>query len=385
MSGRHILIMAGGTGGHVFPALAVADALRAQGNTVSWLGSRNGLEAQLVPAAGYEIDYIGISGLRGKGLRGWLAAPWRVARALWQSLGVLARRRPAVVVGMGGFVTGPGGLAAWLRRIPLLIHEQNAIAGLTNRLLAPLASRILCAFPQVFVTPRLQARTQVCGNPVRREIVELPEPAQRLAKRQGPLRLLVLGGSLGALVFSQILPQALARLPEGQRPLVRQQTGRQHLETARQHYAAAGIETGVEVELLPFVEEMAEAYRWADLVLCRAGALTVSELAVAGVASILVPFPHAVDDHQSANAAWLADNGAAIRLQQQQLDAVTLAGLLAEFGEDAASGRERLLAMSQRARVQGLPRATAQVVEACLALAAAAGEAGRTGRGEGNE
>jgi UDP-N-acetylglucosamine--N-acetylmuramyl-(pentapeptide) pyrophosphoryl-undecaprenol N-acetylglucosamine transferase len=320
------------------------------------------MEAELVKAAGYEIDFVGISGLRGKGLAGWLLAPLRISRALWQSLGIISKRRPALVLGMGGFVTGPGGVAAWLKRIPLVIHEQNAIAGLTNRLLARIATQVLSAFPQAFA-----GWASLCGNPVRESIAALPEPGKRLEGRSGPLRLLVLGGSLGAAMFNQTLPRALANLPLEQRPQVRHQSGQRHIGAAEQAYQAAGVEA----ELMPFIDDMAANYAWADLVLCRAGALTVSELAVAGLASILVPFPHAVDDHQSANASWLAEAGAAIVLPQSRLNIPGLGQLLAEFVEDAAHGRARLLAMAQQARAIGMPQATDQVVKVCLQLAEA--------------
>ncbi|MCW8991789.1 MAG: undecaprenyldiphospho-muramoylpentapeptide beta-N-acetylglucosaminyltransferase, partial [Gammaproteobacteria bacterium] len=273
MSSGHILIMAGGTGGHVFPALAVAEGLRARGIAVSWLGTQRGLESELVPAAGFPIDYIRIAGLRGKGLAGWLLAPWRLSVALVQALGVIRRRQPGLVLGMGGFVTGPGGVAARLTGRPLVIHEQNAIAGLTNRWLARIANRVLEAFPDTFVGRHVQHT----GNPVRSDIMQLATPQQRYAGRQGPLRLFVLGGSLGAMVFNQTLPAALARLPEAMRPQVRHQTGKRNLEVTRRHYA----EAGVDAELLPFIDDMAAMYEWADLVLCRAGALTVSELAMA--------------------------------------------------------------------------------------------------------
>ena len=360
MSTGHFLIMAGGTGGHVFPALAVADALRARGYSVSWLGTQNGLEAELVPAAGYEIDFIGISGLRGKGLVGWLLAPMRIGHALWQSMRILRQRRPSLVLGMGGFVTGPGGVAAWLSRIPLVIHEQNAIAGLTNRLLARVASQVLSAFPQAF-----GPRGLVCGNPIRENIAALPEPEQRFEGREGPLRLLVLGGSLGAAVFNRVVPPALAAMPEQERPLVLQQAGKRNIDEARRAYAQAGVE----VDLRPFIDDMAEAYGWADLVLCRAGALTVSELAAAGVGSILVPFPYAVDDHQSANAAWLSDTGAAIVLPQNQMSEERLRKLLARFDADVKNERHELLQMASRARAQGLRGATDEVVTVCLQLA----------------
>lgn len=361
MSATRILIMAGGTGGHVFPALAVAQQLKAQGVEVSWLGTRRGLESELVPDAGIEIDFISIAGLRGNGLAGWLVAPWRLSVALVQALKVLRRRQPDVVLGMGGFVTGPGGVAAKLTGRALLIHEQNAIAGLTNRLLSYIADRVLEAFPDTFVGRHVE----YTGNPVRSDIMQLSAPDERYAAHQGPIRLFVLGGSLGAMVFNQTLPAALALLPQEIRPLVRHQTGKKNLEVTRAHYEAAGVEA----ELLPFIDDMAAMYDWADVVLCRAGALTVSELAMAGVPALLVPYPHAVDDHQTANAAYLADNGAARVVAQVTLNEQFLAAQLREFCAVPQQGREVLREMANRARTLAMPEATSAVVSACLALA----------------
>lgn len=357
--GVRVLIAAGGTGGHVFPALAVAHALRAQGVAVRWLGTRRGLEAELVAAAGFDLSYIDVAGLRGNGLLGWLAAPLRVSRAVAQALGVVRGFRPQVVLGMGGFVSGPGGVAARLRRLPLVIHEQNAIAGLTNRLLATVASRVLQAFPATF------GRGETVGNPVRAEIAALAPPDARLAGRDRQLRLLVVGGSLGAKALNEAVPKALARLPQEQRPAVLHQTGRANLEQARHAYAAAQVQAQVE----PFLSDMAGAYAWSDLVLCRSGALTVAELAAAGAPALLVPFPYAVDDHQSANARYLSEAGAALLLPQGELSVERLAGLLGEFTDDAATGRQRLLGMARAARAKGQPEATARVVAACLAAA----------------
>jgi UDP-N-acetylglucosamine--N-acetylmuramyl-(pentapeptide) pyrophosphoryl-undecaprenol N-acetylglucosamine transferase len=354
-----ILVMAGGTGGHVYPALAVARTLREAGAAVSWLGTERGLEARVVPEAGFPIDYIRITGLRGNGALGWLLAPWRILRALSQSLAVLRRRRPQAVLGMGGFASGPGGLAAWLSRRPLLIHEQNAAAGLTNRLLAPVAIRVMEAFPGTF---RAGLGALLTGNPVRTEIAGVEQPGARYARRSGPLRLFVVGGSLGAAVLNSTVPAALARLAEADRPQVRHQTGPQHLEATREAYR----EAGVEAEVLPYIEEMAAAYAWADLVVCRAGALTVSELAAAGVPAILVPFPYAVDDHQTRNARHLTDAGAAVLVPQAELSPERLAGLLEEF---IRTGRERLRAMAESARRLAQPEATALVTRQCLAAA----------------
>jgi len=355
-----VLIMAGGTGGHVMPALAVARVLRSRGAQVSWLGTRRGLESRLVPEAGFEIAYISVAGLRGKGALSWLAAPFKLTLALAQALRLVLRLRPAAVLGMGGFVTGPGGLASWLLRRPLVVHEQNAIAGLTNRLLAPLARRVLSAFPDTFAS---QARAEVIGNPVRADIARLPAPAVRYGAHEGRLRLLVVGGSLGARALNELIPAALARLEPGERPEVRHQCGERLLEEARTAYAAAGLEARVE----PFIADMAEAYAWADLVVCRAGALTVSELAAAGVASVLIPYPYAVDDHQSANARFLVDAGAAQVIQQRDLEPGRLAALLQELG--GVEGHARLLDMAQAARSLARPEAAERVAERCLEVA----------------
>lgn len=359
MTAPRILIMAGGTGGHVFPALAVAQELRRRGAEVSWLGTRAGIEAELVPQAGIAIDYISVAGLRGKGALSWLLAPVRLVRALWQALGVVRRRAPAAVLGLGGFASGPGGLATWLTARPLLIHEQNAVAGLTNRLLSRMARVVMQAFPATF------GAAVTTGNPVRDAIAQMPEPAQRYAGRNDALRLLVIGGSLGAAALNETLPQALALLPAARRPQIRHQSGKRHLETLRGHYRDAGVEA----ELVSFIDDMAEAYGWADLVLCRAGALTVSELAAAGVPAILVPYPYAVDDHQTRNASYLVQAGAALLLPQDQMTPQQLAELLQPFIDDADDGRVRLQTMAVAARQLARPDATALVADACLAAA----------------
>ncbi len=358
MSGVRILIMAGGTGGHVFPALAVAHYLTEHGHQVSWLGTHRGMESELVPANGFEIDYISIAGLRGNGLLGWLAAPLRITRAIVQALGVMRRRRPQAVLGMGGFVTGPGGVAAKLSGIPLLIHEQNAIAGLTNRLLSRIANRVLEAFPETFAGKNVSHY----GNPVRSEIAALVSPEERFAGREGPLRLLVVGGSLGALALNEMIPEALAAMPEAIRPRVHHQSGKRHLEVTRDAYNKAGISA----EVMAFIDDMAAQYAWADLVICRAGALTVSELAAAGVASILVPYPYAVDDHQSANAGYLVEQGAAQLVQQCDLTSASLVDLLCGYCSDVDAGRKKLMAMAQNAHRLARPEATAVVATACL-------------------
>jgi UDP-N-acetylglucosamine--N-acetylmuramyl-(pentapeptide) pyrophosphoryl-undecaprenol N-acetylglucosamine transferase len=348
--------MAGGTGGHVFPALAVADALRGRGWDVVWLGTKLGMEAKLVPQHGFDIEWLRFSSVRGKGLLRLLFLPWDLLAAFAQSLGVLRRRRPSVVLGMGGYVTFPGGMMAALLGTPFAIHEQNSIAGLANKILARLADRVMVAFPQAL------PKAEWTGNPVRADIAALAGPATRYAARSGPLRLLVVGGSLGAQVLNEVVPQALALLAAESRPQVTHQSGTKHIEALRNSYAAAGVSA----ELTAFIDDMASQYANADLVICRAGAMTVAELAVAGVASLLVPFPHAVDDHQTANARFLAGPRAAILLPQNEFTAARVAQLLSELT------RASCLAMAEQARTLAKPEATATVAAACMALAGAA-------------
>ena len=347
---RPMLIMAGGTGGHVFPAVAVAEQLRANGWPVHWLGTRAGLEARVVPPTGIPVHWIRVKGLRGKGLLRKLSAPFMVLWALLQAGAVLIRLRPAAVLGMGGFTTGPGGIMAWLLRRPLVIHEQNSIAGLTNRLLAPFASRVLEAFPGSLT----QARHT--GNPVRRSIACLPFVAPDSRGRRP--RLLVVGGSLGAAVLNELVPAALAGIDAEQRPEVWHQTGLKLIDAARHAYEHAGVE----VRLDAFIEDMAEAYGWADLVLCRSGALTIAELAAVGVASILVPYPHAVDDHQTSNAHYLVDAGAAVLLPQPELSVPRLQRELALLQQP-----QQLASMARCAREQALPDAAERVAAECIA------------------
>jgi len=354
MSGR-VLVMAGGTGGHVFPALAVAEALRARAIEVVWMGTRLGLEARVVPEAGITMEWIRIGGVRGKSLLARMAAPLNLALAVMRAARIIARVRPSVVLGMGGYASGPGGLAAWLLRRPLVIHEQNAVAGYTNRVLARLADRVLSAFPGAFPPG---ARAEVVGNPVRRAIAALPEPGLRYGERKGPPRLLVLGGSQGALRLNEVVPQALARLPEAARPQVRHQAGTATLERAHEAYREAGVAADVH----EFIDDMAEAYAWSDLAICRSGALTVSELAAAGVPAVLVPFPAAVDDHQTLNGGYLVAAGAAVLVPEAQLDPDGLARLLAGLLPD----RTRLLDMARRARGAARPRALVAIERACL-------------------
>jgi UDP-N-acetylglucosamine--N-acetylmuramyl-(pentapeptide) pyrophosphoryl-undecaprenol N-acetylglucosamine transferase len=358
MSARPVIIMAGGTGGHVFPALALARLLRASSCEVVWLGTRRGLEARIIPAERIAIEWLSIGGVRGKGLLTWLAAPFRLSLALAQALAVMRRHRPSAVVGLGGFVTGPGGVAAWLMRRPLLIHEQNAIAGFTNRCLAHLAREVLEAFPGSFGA---EVTAHAIGNPVRADIAAVAAPATRFAARSGAIRLLVLGGSQGATRLNAVVPFALARLADTVNIEARHQAGERWLEAARANYASAAVRASV----VPFIDDMAQAYAWADLVICRAGALTVSELAAAGVGAILVPFPAAVDDHQSANAAYLVREGAAVLIADREL---TVERLAAELGRLCA-GRGKLLAMAERARLLARPRAAEDLAQACLKFA----------------
>jgi UDP-N-acetylglucosamine--N-acetylmuramyl-(pentapeptide) pyrophosphoryl-undecaprenol N-acetylglucosamine transferase len=351
---RRVMVMAGGTGGHVFPALATAHELARRGVEICWLGVPDSFEARLVPQHGFALELVPVRKLRGQGIAAKLLAPWHLVRASYHAAQALRRRRPGLVLGMGGFVSGPGGVVSRLLGLPLVIHEQNAVPGLTNRWLARVATRVLEAFPGSF-PPKTGARA--VGNPVRSEIARLAPPEERLPGRVGRIRLLVVGGSLGAQALNETLPVALARLPEAVRPWVRHQAGRGKAEAAQAAYRAVGVVA----EVSEFLDDMAGAYAWADLVVCRSGALTVSELAAAGVGSILVPYPHAVDDHQTRNAAFLADAGAALLLPQPLLSAEHLAGLL----EALAADRPRLLAMAQAARAQGRPDATARVADCC--------------------
>lgn len=350
---RTLMIMAGGTGGHVFPGLAVADHLRGLGWSVIWLGSRAGMEAKLVSARGYPMALIDFSGLRGKGFVAIAMLPLRLLRAFWQSLRAIVKHRPDVVLGLGGYVSFPGGMMARLLGRPLVLHEQNSVAGLANRVLAVVASRVLAAFPGAL------RKAQVVGNPVRREIVASPPPDIRYGSRTGPLRLLVVGGSLGAKPINDVVPRAIALLPGESRPVVTHQAGAKHVDGLRSLY----LEAGVTASAVPFIDDMASAYRDADVVVCRAGALTISELSAAGVASVLIPYPFAVDDHQTGNARHLADSGAAILLSQQDLTPERLASLISGFTRDALS------VMARKARALAMPQAAEQVADVCMELA----------------
>ena len=351
---RTIMIMAGGTGGHVFPGLAVADFLRAADWRVVWLGSRTGIEARLVPARGIEMAWMDFSGLRGKGVVAFALLPLRLLRAFWNAARAILAHRPDVVLGLGGYQSFPGGVIAAILGRPLVIHEQNSVAGLANRLLAGVADRVLTAFPGTL------SKGETIGNPVRAEIVGADEPHIRYAGRTGALRLLVMGGSLGATAINDVLPKAVARLPEKDRPGILHQSGRGHREAVESAYR----EIGVVADTVEFIDDVAAALAGADLVICRAGALTVAELACVGVASILIPYPHAVDDHQTGNARYLADADAAKLLGQTELNAETLARLLRGFTRDS------LAAMAERARARGMPEATRRLAQVCMELAA---------------
>jgi UDP-N-acetylglucosamine--N-acetylmuramyl-(pentapeptide) pyrophosphoryl-undecaprenol N-acetylglucosamine transferase len=350
---RTLLVMAGGTGGHVFPGLAVAEVMRSRAWNVVWLGNPGGMEATLVPRHGIPMQWVRFGGLRGKGLLTKLMLPFNLLRAFAQSLKVLREVKPAVVLGMGGYVAFPAGMMAALTGTPLVVHEQNSIAGLTNKVLAKVADRVLVAFPDAI------AGAAWCGNPVRVDVAALPAPELRYGARSGPLRLLVVGGSLGAQALNTVVPQALALLPEAQRPTVIHQSGRTHLPALQAAYRDAGVAA----DAVAFIDDMAAAYAEADLVVCRAGAMTVSEVAAAGVASLMVPFPHAVDDHQTTNAGFLVGRDAALLVQQSELDAPRLAALIA--GLD----RPRLLGIARRARELARPDAATQVADVCEAIA----------------
>ncbi len=352
-----IMIMAGGTGGHVYPALAVAQELKSRGHDICWMGAPDSFESRVVPAAGFPLELIRVSGLRGKGVLTLLMAPLRVLRAMAQAWGAFARRAPDAVLGMGGFAAGPGGLVARLRGLPLVIHEQNAAAGLTNRALAAITSHVLEAFPHTF------RNAIAVGNPVRAAIRAVPEPSARFAGRSGAACLLVVGGSQGAKALNERMAAAIALLPREQQPLIRHQGGRT-AEVARAAYAHARVLASVE----PFIEDMAEALRWADLVVCRAGASTIAELAAAGCASVLVPFPAAVDDHQTRNASYLVRANAAELLAERDFTAERMAALLRPL----LSNRTRLLAMAQAARTQAWIGAEKKIADAVV-------EAGRHG------
>lgn len=368
---KKILIMAGGTGGHVFPALSIAEYLQSQGVQVEWLGTRQGLEATVIPKTSIPLHYISVSGLRGSSLGRKLLAPFVLTAAVMQSLFKVMQVKPGCVLGMGGFVSGPGGLAAWLLRKKLLIHEQNAIAGLTNQLLFPLASTVMEAFPGAFARKKALSSnsfmkglikadsTIVVGNPVRQDIVDLPEDVNSRNER---LRILVIGGSLGAVAINRAVPAMLALMNAEERPEIRHQCGSRNLEETRAVYEENGIALTDAISVQAFIDDMASAYRWADLIIARSGAMTVSEIAAAGLASILIPYPYAVDDHQTENAGYLLRAGAAEVIQQEDLTPDSLLAAVRKFSLDA----NYLEQASKQSRQAGSPDATETVANICL-------------------
>ena len=346
------LVMAGGTGGHIFPGLAVAMALRERGWRVHWLGGPNSMESRLVPLRGFAFESVDFSGVRGKGLLTLLALPLRLLRAFAQSLQVVRRVKPDVLVGLGGYITLPGGLMGVLMQKPLVLHEQNSVAGMANRVLAVVARRVFTAFPNVL------ANGQWVGNPLRAEFLVQPGPKERFANRSGPLRVLVVGGSLGAKALNAVVPQALALIPEGRRPLVTHQSGEKQVDELRSNYAAAGVQA----ELTPFIDNTAQAFADADWVICRAGASTVTEIAAVGAAALFVPFPSAVDDHQTHNARFLVDQGGGWLIAQSELTPALLAELLQK------TERVTLLSRGLEAKKLQKLQAADAVVAACEEL-----------------
>jgi len=353
-----IMITAGGTGGHVYPGLAVARALQEQDIPVVWMGTKKGLEARVIPEAGIEMAWLEVSGIRGKGIGALLMVPFRLTKALFQSVKIMRKYKPAAVLGMGGFVAGPGGLVASMMGIPVIIHEQNARAGTTNKLLSRVVLEILEGFPGTF--PKSKDAIAV-GNPVRTEIAALPEPNERLRDREGAFHLLVVGGSLGAKALNEMVPRALCYLPKDMQVDVVHQAGEATIDLAKKTYEAAAVSA----HIVPFIEDMAGAYEWADLIICRAGALTVAEVSAAGLASILVPYPYAIDDHQTENAKYLAEKGAAILAKQDELTQESLSQVLEALIKD----KDQLLAMSNKARAAAMPDATLKTAIICADIA----------------
>lgn len=359
---KKAIIMAGGTGGHVMPALAVAEYLQEKGIAIHWLGTRDGIESRLVPQAGFPITYIEIEGLRGKKWQKLFLAPWKILKAVLQSYRILKQEQADMVLSMGGYVAGPGAIAAWLLKRPVVLHEQNAVAGWTNRILAKIACRIMVAFPQAF--QKFSKPVIWTGNPLRKAFLSVPSPDIRYeikttaSQTHEPLRVLVLGGSQGALSLNELIPQAIAQIPIEKRPQIWHQTGNKHLEKTRALYNQQQIS----VQLSDFIDDMVKAYVWADVVICRAGALTIAEIAAMGVASILVPFPYAVDDHQTLNAKYLSDEQAAILMPQSQLNAQNLSQLLIEFIDNPTKS----LTMAKACQSLAKPTATRAVAEQCL-------------------
>lgn len=359
MANKSILIMAGGTGGHIYPALAVATYLQEKNFSLYWLGTKNGLESKIIPARGIKLLTINFHGLRGKGILRWITAPFYLFIAICHAMLILSRYKPAIVLGMGGFVTAPGGFAAWLMRIPLCVHEQNAIAGLSNRFLAPFARIVMQAFPDTFPP---SSNAQTTGNPLRREIINIAEPERRFKDRvDDSLRVLVIGGSSGAKVLNETVPDALAILGDRINLQVKHQTGYKNYDTTTARYRSLNIS----VELLAYIDDMAIAYQWADLILCRAGAMTVAEISAVGLPAIFIPYAYAVDDHQTANARYLSNAGAAILIQESEFNASRLADLLQKLSSD----RAHLLKMANLCLTMATTKATEQIADSCMGVA----------------
>lgn len=355
-----VMIMAGGTGGHVFPALAVAKILQQQQVCIAWLGTRKGIESELIPEQGIELHFLNIEGLRGRGLLALLRAPFKLFASIIQACKALKQFNPSMVLGMGGFVSGPGAIAAKLNGIPLVIHEQNSVAGTTNKLSAKIATRVMQGFPNTFV------QAEHCGNPVRKEIAAIKPPIERFADRQGAMRLLVLGGSRGALAINQLIPEALAKIDSQQRPKILHQVGAQHLQKTQTLYQAQDLDIASDtIQIVPFIDRMEEAYQWADFVICRSGALTVAELTAVGLGSLLVPFPFAIDDHQTTNGEWLVNAQAALMMQQQDITAQKLADHITNL----ANNPQQRLAMANKARSLAKNGAAERVSEVCMEVA----------------
>ena len=360
LSSMRVMIMAGGTGGHVFPALAVAKILKQQQVCIAWLGTRKGIESDLIPQQDIELHYLNVEGLRGRGLLALCRAPFKLLSSIIQACSALAKFKPSVVLGMGGFVSGPGAVAAKLKGIPLVIHEQNSVAGTTNKLSANIATRVMQGFPNTF------EQGEYCGNPVRYEIEAIKPPVERFANRQGAMRLLVLGGSRGALSINQLIPQALAKIDPQQRPEILHQVGVQHLQNTQAIYQAQGLDIASEnIQVVPFIDHMQEAYEWADFVICRSGALTVAELTSVGLGALLIPFPFAIDDHQTTNGEWLVNAQAALMMQQRDLTAEKLADHIVSLGNNP----EQRLAMANNARSLAKNGAAKRVSEVCMEVA----------------
>lgn len=360
LEAMRVMIMAGGTGGHVFPALAVAKILQQQQICISWLGTRKGIESELIPQQGIEVHYLNVEGVRGRGLLALFRAPFKLLASIIQASSALAQFKPSVVLGMGGFVSGPGAIAARLKGIPLVIHEQNSVAGTTNKLSAKIATRIMQGFPDTL------ARGEHCGNPVRKEIAAIRPPEERLANRQTAMRLLVLGGSRGALAINRLIPQALAKIDPQQRPEILHQVGAQHLQATEAMYQEQGLDIASDtIQIVPFINRMEEAYNWADIAICRSGALTIAELTAVGLGAILIPFPYAIDDHQTTNGQWLVKAQAALMMQQRDITAENLA----EHIVSLTNNPEQRLAMANNARSLAKNGAAERVSEVCMEVA----------------